>query len=96
MYYGRLFEDPQFLERVKKRWKEHKQKFENVCEVVIENEAKKIQFSEKRDTEYWPIEDEIAQLFNGDEHLSFEDAVHRMKIALAERIKWMDCAIESL
>ena len=96
LYYGRLFEDPAFIERVKKRWLEHKQAFENICDIVINNETIKIQFSEKRDTEYWPIEDEIALLFNGDEHLSFEDAVNRMKYALAQRIKWMDSAIAAL
>lgn len=96
LYYGRLFEDPAFIDRVKKRWSENKEKFENVCNIVISSEAERIRFSEKRNSEYWPIEDEIAQLYNGDEHLSFEDAVNRMKYALTQRIVWMDLAIASL
>jgi len=91
LYYPRLFKNPTFVARVKERWALLKPEF-NKISAFIESEKKTITPSEKMNHEMWPI----TQTVNGDESLTFEEAVRRMKSAYEEKLKWLDKAINQL
>ena len=55
----------------------------------IESEAKRITPSEKMNHVMWPITSTV----NGDESMSFQEAVQRMKSIYEQKVKWLDDAI---
>jgi hypothetical protein len=91
LYYKRLFEDPEFVKRVKERWTMLKPGFDKVV-AFIDEEAKRIAPSEKMNHPLWPIN----QTVNRDESLSFDDAVKRMKEAYETKLSWLDKAIKDM
>jgi hypothetical protein len=91
LYYKRLFEDPEFVKRVKERWTMLKPGFDKVV-AFINEEAKRIAPSEKMNHPLWPIN----QTVNRDESLSFDDAVKRMKEAYETKLSWLDKAIKEM
>lgn len=91
LYYPRLFQNDTFVNRVKERWALLKPKFHNIS-VFIENESKKISQSEKMNHAMWPI----TQKVNGDENMTFWEAIQRMKAAYEEKLKWLDDAINKM
>lgn len=64
----------------------------NKISAFFESEKKTITPSEKMNHEMWPI----TQTVNGDESLTFDEAVRRMKSAYEEKLKWLDKAINQL
>ena len=96
MYYGRLFQDAKFRERVKERWSALEAGFREIP-AYIESEAARIKSSESMNHEMWPITPEGGQgLVNGDETLTFDDAVQRMIKAYEDKLEWLDQNIANL
>lgn len=91
LYYPKLFENETFVARVKERWALLKPAFEKIPG-FIESESKIILPSEKMNHRMWPI----TKTVNGDESMTFEEAVRRMKAAYEEKLQWLDRAIEQL
>lgn len=91
LYYPRLFKNKTFVARVKERWTLFKPEFEKIP-TFIESEAKRITPSEKMNHSMWPI----TRVVNGDESLTFDDAVQRMKSIYEQKVKWLDEAIKKM
>lgn len=89
-YYGALFKDSLFIERVKQRWPKfrddllgltnNKSIVEYLNDVVDE-----IEFSSKRNLDYW-----------GDTYFSFDTDVETVRNGFDAKIKWMDAEINKL
>ena len=90
IYYGRLFEDPQFVQEVKKLWQTLKPQFELVID-YIESEGQRLGKSADINVSMWPI----SGVVNGDETLSYTEAVARMKSAYSQRVQWLDAQINN-
>ena len=91
LYYKRLFQDPRFVEVVKERWRMYRDDYETLPE-YIRTEAARIRNSDRMDSPMWPI----TQWVNGDENMSFDDAVDRMINAYEDRFEWMNDAVSRL
>ena len=91
LYYPKLFKNATFVARVKERWALLKPNF-NKIPAFIENEAKAISNSEKMNHIMWPINQSV----NGDENMTFVQAVQRLKAAYEEKLQWLDGAINKL
>lgn len=91
LYYKRLFQDPRFVEKVKERWGMYKADYETLPE-YIRAEAARIRNSDRMDSPMWPI----TQWVNGDENMSFDEAVNRMVNVYEARFDWMDAEISRL
>lgn len=91
IWYGRLFQIPGFVTSVKERWASFKNEFDKIPD-FIDSQATLIKNSEEINSRLWPISSTV----NGDESLSFEEAVERMKEAYKERVAWLDDAINNL
>lgn len=91
LYYSQLFNDAEFLAVVKEKWPAAKLKFEKVTE-FIDLEAEKIRNSDKINSAMWPI----SQRVNGDETMSFEEAVARLKKAYLDKLQWLDQQINNM
>ena len=91
IWYSRLFENSDFVELVKQKWNSSKFVFESIVS-EIDNTALKIEKSEKVNSKMWPLIDNI----NGDEGMTFEEAVTRMKKTYQDRISWMNKSINDL
>ncbi len=91
LYYKRLFQDPRFVAVVKERWEMYRDDYETLPE-YIRGEAAGIRNSDRMDSPRWPI----TQWVNGDENMSFDDAVNRMVKVYEDRFDWMDDAVGRL
>ena len=91
LYYGRLFQDPEFIALVKERWAVLKPEFETLPD-YISSEAERIRSSEYMNHMMWPI----TQVVNKDEGMSFDNAVESMISSYTAKLKWMDKEIGKL
>lgn len=91
LYYDMLFEDPAFRKQVKERWTAQKLVFESIV-AYIDETADAIETSESLNSALWPLD---SRHVNGDESLSFRDAVERLKQAYLEKLHWMDAQIQA-
>lgn len=91
LYYPQLFNDAEFVSVIKERWPAAKANFDEVAE-FIDLEYEKIRNSEKMNSSMWPI----SQRVNGDETMSFEEAVTRLKKAYCDKLEWLDSQINNL
>lgn len=85
IWYDKLFEDPAFKASVKARWKTLKPRFESVIP-FIDAQAAYIRQSAIVDGNMWPI----TMTVNGDEKMTFDNAVLRLREAYAQRIITLD------
>ena len=85
IYYKDLLKDPAFMTRMKERWAVLKPEFESLPD-YIDRQAATISSSVAVDKVLWPCWSTV----NGDESLSFPDAVKRLKQSLQERISELD------
>ena len=100
LYYYQIWTHPEFRSTLKRRWKILKPQFESLGS-YIDRQAALIGKSEAYNRSIWPcypnpLSEGENGLVNGDELMSFPEAVSRMKEALAERIKYMDFEINAL
>lgn len=95
--FDKLFSDPQFKARAKERWNSQKAGFEEIP-AFIESEAARIKGSESMNWKMWPITADApgAQgLVNGDEQMTFDQAVARMKKSYEDKLNWMNQQISN-
>ncbi len=88
LYYDQLFKDATFKARLKDKWNTQKQLYIAV-DTYIASQAERIRHSDELNIALWPI----SSRENGDETLSFSDAIKRMRNNYKERINWMDSQI---
>ena len=98
--YTGLFQNPAFVRVLKERWAVLMPQFKTLGD-FIDAQADWIRSSEATNHALWPIEEGRgysggAITANGDQTLSFQEAVKRMKDAIDERIDEIDTAIGDL
>ena len=91
IWYKYLFKNDEFKSTLKARWSELKPKFEDI-EDFIKEQAALTKESNEVNIKKWPINSST----NGDEQLSFDDAIERMISAYTSRIESVDTAISGL
>ncbi|MBR1539542.1 MAG: CotH kinase family protein, partial [Bacteroidales bacterium] len=83
IWYARLFQDPDFRERLRRRYRELLPGLYTIPAFIDETEAQ-LAASAARNFRMWnPAQD---GMINGDENLSFHDAVVRLKTIYLERL----------
>ncbi len=93
LWYGRLFKDPVFVARVKERWAAVKPMLDSNIPVYIDEQAANVKESAVMNHEMWPI---TIWRPNGDEDISFDAAIDRMKEAFKARMNNLNNAINNL
>ena len=86
-----MFNNNEFKNTIKARWNELKPKFEDI-EDFIREQAALIKESNEINIAKWPI----GGTTNGDEEMSFDEAIERMITAYKGRIESVDSAINAL
>ena len=100
LYYYVLWTNPEFKRHLKHRWSILKPIFQETAP-YIDKRAAFIREAEKRNHEMWPchpnpLAEDPEGLVNGDELLSFDEAVALVKKSLLNRIEEMDLEINRL
>lgn len=90
LYYNKLFIDSKFKNRVKERWTELKPQLEQIPS-FIDSKAQQIKTSADANIQLWPI----STTWNGDEKLSFDEAVVAMKSSYQAKLEWLDAQISN-
>lgn len=86
IYINRLLQDPEYVDLVKKRWEIYKPAFIQIPD-RIRSEAKQLRYSERFNHSLWPID---SSHINGDELMTFDEAVERMISAYENKLTWFD------
>ncbi len=95
IYYERLFSDPVFVSLVKERWSMFKSKFEQISNYV-RIQASKIKSSNEIDKALWPMSANSAGSMNGDQDMTFDDAVERLISSYETKLAWLDTQISKM
>ncbi len=93
VWYGYLFKDPAFKARVKERWATVKPILNASIPAYIDEQAAKVKASSEINIKMWPIE---VWRPNGDEDMTFDAAVNRLKTQFQNRMTLMDQLINNL
>lgn len=101
LYYYHLWTHPEFKSHLKHRWSIVKPIFRDVAYTYIDQRANLIREAEDRNHKMWPcfpnpLAEDPSGLVNGDELMTFDEAVARVKQALLDRIEEMDLEINRL
>lgn len=91
LYYPQLFKDAEFVKIVKSKWAAQKSLYEDVAD-YIESQGEYLSHSDEMNIALWPI----TSTANGDESMSYAEAVNRMLTRYKARIEWLDSKINSL
>lgn len=97
MWYPLLFKDANFRARVQERWVVIYPQLLNVVDKIDEFAAQN-KVSEQYNSAMWPLvslKNSVGSAFNGDEDMSFDEAIATMKQAYTERLEWMNSSITS-
>lgn len=97
MWYPLLFKDANFRARVQERWAVIYPYLLNVVAKIDEFAARN-KVSEQYNYAMWPLaslKNSVGSAFNGDEDMSFDEAIATMKQAYTERLEWMNSSITS-
>lgn len=97
MWYPLLFKDANFRARVQERWAVIYPYLLNVV-AKIDEFAVRNKVSEQYNYAMWPLvglKNSVGSAFNGDEDMSFDEAIATMKQAYTERLDWMNSSITS-
>ena len=92
IYFKELFKYPAFVAALKARWAELKPLWSTIPD-YIDAKAAQIKKSETINWSMWPCS---SSYVNGDERLTFDAAITRMKNAYSARMKTLDTAINKL
>ena len=95
LYYGRLFSDPAFVTLVKERWTLLKPAFDGIPD-YMRTVAAKIKASNEIDKGMWPASAQADGSVNGDQNMSFDEAIDRMVSAYSDKLTWLDGQIASM
>ena len=93
MYYPALLKDPDFRARMVERWDAQKDALKELP-AYLDGMAEQLSLSETYNWALWAIP--TTQNENGDEQISFRDAVSRMKESFLAKWSWMDSHIQQL
>lgn len=97
MWYPLLFKDANFRARVQERWVVIYPQLLNVVDKIDEFAAQN-KVSEQYNSAMWPLvslKNSVGSAFNGDEDMSFDEAIATMKQAYTDRLNWMNMQITS-
>ena len=97
MWYPLLFKDANFRARVQERWAVIYPQLLNVVDKIDEFAAQN-KVSEQYNSAMWPLvslKNSVGSAFNGDEDMSFNEAIATMKQAYTDRLNWMNMQITS-
>lgn len=97
MWYPLLFKDTNFRAKVQERWGVIYPQLLNVVAKIDEFAALN-KVSEQFNYAMWPLvglKNSVGSAFNGDEDMSFDEAIATMKQAYTERLEWMNSSITS-
>lgn len=97
MWYPLLFKDANFRARVQERWTVIYPQLLSVVAKIDEFAALN-KVSEQFNYAMWPLvglKNSVGSAFNGDEDMSFDEAIATMKQAYTERLEWMNSSITS-
>jgi hypothetical protein len=92
LFYPALLKDEKFRARLVERWEMYKNDLKGLPE-YIDAQADNIRVSEGLNHAQWPI---VNNPENGDEDMSFQQAVDRIKQAFLDKWTWMDANIRNL
>lgn len=92
LYYPALFKDYKFYKRTLEIWEEKKAEFAKLPDYIYQ-QADRIMVSETINHIIWPI---VNNPENGDEQMSFEEAVDRMVYGFKTKFAWMDENLKNL
>lgn len=90
IWYARLFEDPDFKAKVKERFQQLLPELEKIPDYIDECENLLTKSAQKNFAMWNPAEDASmngGKIINGDENMTFHDAVARLKTIYKERLK---------
>jgi hypothetical protein len=90
LYYEYLFRYPEFKLAVKERWAEVKDTFADIENYIL-SQADLIRSSNETNIEKWPISISV----NGDEKMTFDEAVEAMRTAFRSRLQTIESYISS-
>ena len=97
MWYPLLFKDANFRAKVQERWTVIYPDLLNVV-AKIDKFAAQNKVSERYNYAMWPLislKNSVGSAFNGDEDMTFDQAIATMKQAYTERLDWMNTNITS-
>lgn len=97
MWYPLLFKDANFRAKVQERWAVIYPQLLSVAAKIDEFAALN-KVSEQFNYAMWPLvglKNSVGSAFNGDEDMSFDEAIATMKQAYTERLEWMNSSITS-
>lgn len=91
MYYPALLKDEKYRERMIELWEQERDALKNLPD-YIDKKVKELEISESVNIAMWPISNNE----NGDEKLSFIQAIERMKDTYQKRWEWINKNIYTL
>ena len=91
IFYPALLKDEKFRARLVERWDMQKNDLKNLPE-YIDEQAERLRESERINHDMWPISNDE----NGDEKMTFQESVDRIKSAFLDKWEWMDQNIRNL
>lgn len=100
MWYPLLFKDPTFRSKVQERWATLYPALLRVTD-EIDRLAEQNRVSDQFNFAMWPLvqikrtSTGFSAAFNGDEEMSFDEAIRSMKKAYTDRLEWMNSQIVS-
>lgn len=98
MWYPLLFKDPTFRSSLQTRWTSVYAALQAVV-AEIDRLALQNRLSDKFNSAMWPttrtLKNECGAAFNGDEDMTFDQAIQSMKKAYTDRLNWMNAQIIS-
>lgn len=98
MWYPLLFKDAVFRSKVQERWNSIYPVLLQVLD-EIDRLAEQNRVSDRFNSAMWPttrdLKNTVGAAFNGDEEMSFDEAIQSMKKAYADRLEWMNTQIVS-
>ena len=100
MWYPLLFKDATFRSKVQERWTTLYPALLDVTD-EIDRLAEQNRVSDRFNFAMWPLvqlkraSTGFSAAFNGDEEMSFDEAIQSMKKAYADRLEWMNSQIVS-
>ena len=97
MWYPLLFKDATFRSKVRERWATIYPALLRVTD-EIDRLAEQNRVSDQFNFAMWPlvqIKTGFSAAFNGDEEMSFDEAIRSMKKAYTDRLEWMNSQIVS-
>ena len=92
LYYGKLFENKEFVEVLKACWDNAKEELSDM-EQFIRNAALSNKYSAEENIVMWPI---VDSEINGDETMGYEEAIERMIESYKNNFIVLDNSIQKL